>query len=138
MFVLTTKIYFYWKLHHFKSIYINKNHVIKLTYYSLNIEKNIRILSCRVLVYIKLAALELPSCKNISGPSLAWVLGCYSTRTFLRLGASTHTFWRIGCFQFWFFVTWVLSNLSFCELGTICSTFLVVHKMKSDYSTHTF
>ena len=29
--------------------------------------------------------------RHFTGPSLGWVLGCYSTRTFLDLGASIYT-----------------------------------------------
>ena len=54
-----------WKMPYFRFIYINKNHAMKLTFYTFKIKKNIGILGYESLGYIKLTVLELPSLKNI-------------------------------------------------------------------------
>ena len=54
-----------WKMHYFKCNYINKNHIMKLTYYTFKIKKNVGISGYESLGFIKLVVLELPSIKNI-------------------------------------------------------------------------
>ena len=49
----------------FRFIYINKNQITKLTFYTFKIKKNIGILGYESLGYIKIAVLELPSIKNL-------------------------------------------------------------------------
>ena len=54
-----------WKIHYSKSKCIDKNHMMKLTYYTFKIKKNVGISGYESLGFIKLVVLELPSIKNI-------------------------------------------------------------------------
>ena len=54
-----------WKMHYFKCNYINKNQIMKLTYYTFKIKKNVGISGYESLDFIKLVVLKLPSIKNV-------------------------------------------------------------------------
>ena len=54
-----------WKMPYSRFLYINKNHIMKLTFYAFKIKKNIGILCYESLGYVKIVVLELPSLKNI-------------------------------------------------------------------------
>ena len=58
-----------WKMPYFRFIYINKNHIMKLTFYTFKVKKNIGILGYQSLGCIKLGVLELPPLKYIKSGS---------------------------------------------------------------------